>query len=267
MFKRVIFQGFIVISSFLLLWIGFTKIDFMGFFKAKEHIQNLEVELGELIWENIENSEDVIRNDSIDKTIRKLILPICKVNNIEIDSLKIHIINKDEINAFALPHNHIVIYSGLIEDCKNQEALQGVIGHEMAHIINNHLMKKLSKEIGISVLLSATTGGDGGATIGQIVNTLTSSAYDRNLEKEADISSVKYMIKAQINPKPMADFMYQLAQESSINENFYWIADHPESEERSKYILHYIKGKKISKKLTISQSDWEDFKTQISSIK
>jgi predicted Zn-dependent protease len=92
---------------------------------------------------------------------------------------------------------------------------------------------------------------------------LTSSAYDRALEKEADITSVDYMIKAHIDPKPMADFMYEMALNSKIDKNMYWIANHPESEERARYILAYIKGKKLKNKESISEKDWKTFQDEI----
>jgi hypothetical protein len=71
------------------------------------------------------------------------------------------------------------------------------------------------------------------------------------------------MIKADINPKPMADFMYQMAQDSGINKAMYWIADHPESEERAKYIVEFIKGKKLKNKQTLSEKDWKTFQEEV----
>jgi beta-barrel assembly-enhancing protease len=263
MMKKMIFQGLIIVLGFFLLWFGFSQLDFMTFFKVKERTEFVESKLGDLIWEEISNTEDVITNDSVVKTLDKLVNPICEANDIERDSLKIHIVQKDEINAFALPNNHLVVYSGLIEDCKKQEALQGVLGHEIAHIEKNHVMKKLSKEIGYSVLLSATSGGKGGQMAKEVLKMLTSSAYDRALEKEADIASVDYMLKAKIDPKPMADFMYQMAQDSKIPDGMSWIVDHPESEERAKYILEYIKGKKLKSKETIAEKDWKTFQAQV----
>ena len=97
----------------------------------------------------------------------------------------------------------------------------------------------------------------------EILKTLSSSAYDRSLEKEADITSVKYLLKANIDPKPMADFMYQMAQDSNMDKSMYWIADHPESEERAKYILEYIKGKKLKSKSTLSEKDWKTFQEEV----
>lgn len=260
MIQKTVAQALIIVASFFLIWFGFSQIDFMKLFKVRERTENIEHKLGDLIWNQLEDSEKIIYNDTITKSLDKLLKPLCDANGIDQDSLKVHIIKKDEINAFALPNNHLVVYTGLIEDCKKQEALQGVLGHEIAHIEKNHVMKKLSKEIGYSVLLTAAGGSKGGQMAREILKTLSSSAYDRSLEKEADITSVKYMMEADINPKPMADFMYQMAQDSSINKNLYWIADHPESEERAKYILEYIKGKNLKNKQTLSEKDWNTFK-------
>lgn len=263
MINKTIFQGLIIAIAFFGIWFGLSQVDFVKLFEIDKHTTTAENKIGDLIWDEIQETEDVVTNDSIVKTLDKLINPICKANNIERDSLKIHIVDKDEVNAFALPNNHLVVYTGLIEDCKKQEALQGVLGHEIAHIEKNHVMKKLSKEVGLSVLLSAASGGKGGQILKEIFKTLSSTAYDRSLEKEADMESVKYLLKADINPEPMADFMYELAQKQDIPSGFGWISTHPESEERAKYILDYLKGRKFQKKQILTEKEWEDYKKQV----
>ena len=265
MINKTIFQGLIIAIAFFGIWLGLSRIDFVKFLEIKKHTASTEHKIGDIIWNQIHDSEKVITNDSIVKTLDKLIEPICKANHIERDSLKIHIIQKDEINAFALPNNHLVVYTGLIKDCQKQEALQGVLGHEIAHIENNHVMKKLSKEVGLSVLLTATAGDKGGAILKKIFKTLSSTAYDRTLEKDADMQSVKYLLKADINPEPMADFMYVMAQEQKTPQALSWISTHPECEERAKYILDYLRGKKLEKKQTLTQKEWENYKKQIKS--
>jgi beta-barrel assembly-enhancing protease len=261
--NNALFQGLIVLILFFGLFLGLSQINYSKIFEIEKRTTSAEQNIGDLIWEEIQDSENEVLNDSIVKTLDKLILPICEANDIERDSLKVHIVEKDEVNAFALPNNHLVVFTGLITDCKKQEALQGVIGHEIAHIENNHVMKKLSKEIGLSVLLSATTGGKGGEIIKEILSTLSSSAYDRTLEKEADLESVKYLLNADINPEPLADFMFELAQEHEIPKGLEWVSSHPESEARAKYILEYLKGKKYKKTQTLTQKEWDDYKIQI----
>lgn len=266
MINKTIFQGLTIAVVFFGMWFALSRVDFVGFFKIEKHTVAAENKIGDLIWDQIRETENVVTNDSIVKELDKLILPICKANNIERDSLKVHIVEKDEINAFALPNNHLVVYTGLITECKKQEALQGVLGHEIAHIEKNHVMKKLSKEVGLSVLLSAASGGKGGAILKEIFKTLSSTAYDRALEKEADMESVKYLLKADINPEPMADFMYELAQKHDTPDGFGWISTHPESEDRAKYILEYLKGKKYQKKQTISDADWKAYQEKIKDL-
>jgi beta-barrel assembly-enhancing protease len=259
---KTISKGLVVIALFFGVWMLLSQINFVKHFKVKEAKTGTEKTLGDIIWNEIEATETIIFDDSIVNTLDSLLLPICKENNIVRDSLKVHIIDKDEINAFAMPDNHLVVYTGLIKACKNEQALLGVLGHEIAHIEGNHVMKKLSKEIGLSVLLSITTGANS-TVISQIVKTLSSSAYDRSLETEADMESVKYMLNANIDPRPFADFLYELSLDNELHKYTYWVSTHPESEARAKTILNYLKTKKIKSKPILTNEAWEDFKNSI----
>lgn len=258
---NTILKGLGILVSFFGLWFLLAQIDLVAFFKIKEAKSSTESTIGSIIWDEIEKTEDIIYDDVIIKTLDSLLLPLCEKNNIERDSLKVHIINTDEINAFAMPDSHLVVYTGLIEASKNEEALLGVLGHEIAHIEGNHVMKKLSKEIGFSVLLSMTGANTG--VIKEAISTLSSSAYDRSLEREADLKSVEYMLKANIDPRPFADFMYELSLDNDLHKYTYWISTHPESEARAKYILNKVKGKKITSKKILSEHGWENFEKAI----
>lgn len=260
---KALIKGSSILVIFFGIWFLLSQIDFVTFFKIDKAKNATEKGLGDIIWDEIKMSEDMIVNDSISNTLDKLLKPLCKENGIERDSLKVHIIQKDEVNAFALPDGHLVVYSGLIEASKSEQALIGVLGHEIAHIENNHVMKKLSKEIGFSVLLSITTGNKNNKVVREIMQVITSSAYDRSLEKEADITSVEYMIKAKVDPAPFADFLYEMSFDNKLTSALSWINSHPESEERAKYVLEYIKGKKLNKNSILSEIEWKYFKEAV----
>lgn len=260
---KTLFKGLSIVAAFFGMWFLLSQIDYITVFKIDKAKSATEKGVGDMIWDQIKTTEDIIVNDSITKTLDKLLKPLCKENDIERDSLKVHIIKKDEVNAFALPNGHLVVYTGLIEASKNEQALIGVLGHEIAHIENNHVMKKLSKEVGLSVLMSVTTGNNNGKVMRELMHTLSSSAYDRSLEKEADMVSVEYMLKAKVDPAPFADFLYDMSFDNKLESALSWINSHPESEERAKYVLEYIKGKKLDKKSILSQKKWEDFKKSI----
>lgn len=236
--KKVIIQGLVTVSIFLGGWWALTQINWMGIFEVKRITNDTEKKLGDLFWEYFSKEGSENKNSGIDSTTRNIITKICKANNIDTTKIKPHILNSDEVNAFALPDGHLVIYTGLIKDADNPEELAGVIAHEIAHIQLNHVMKKLVKEVGLSTLFAIASGG-GGATK-EMAKILSSTAFDRELEKSADLKAVDYLIRANINPKPFADFLYKISvKENNSTKYFTWISTHPNSEERAKYIIDY----------------------------
>ncbi len=257
MVKKTLFQGLVLGGCFLGAWLAFSQVDFMKLFNAERAGDRTEYKLGKIFWESIERQEEVVTNDSVNDGVRKILDRIAEENGVEKDSIKLHIVSKDEVNAFAMPGNHMVVYTGLITESKNEAELAGVIGHELAHLEKNHVMKKLAKEVGLALLLQMATGGQGSEMVGESVRMLSSSAYDRKLEREADMSSVDYLLKAGIDPRPFADFLYRMAQGADVPSAVYWVSTHPESAERAKAVLRYASGKKFTKKEVLQPSEWK----------
>ena len=259
--QKALFQLLAIVAIFLTLWLGLSQINWRKKLKIDQLNQNSEEKIGDLFWKSISNSEKEITTKKAIQPLDTLMQVICKANKIEFKKLKIHLIDKDEINAFALPNNHLVIYTGLITNCDNEAALLGVLGHELAHIEKKHIFKKLVKEIGLATLISMTTNGNSSSAISQALQILTSSSYDRSLETEADLASVDYLIKAQINPEPFADFLYQMSNaDSNMPQQIYWISTHPESKKRAEAIVDYIKNKTIIKNKILTPDNWLSFK-------
>ena len=92
MIKKTILQGAIILLGFLIVWFAFSQLDFMTFFKIEKRTTNVENTLGDLIWGEIEGTENVVANDSVIKTLDQLLQPICDANNLTRDSLKVHIV-------------------------------------------------------------------------------------------------------------------------------------------------------------------------------
>jgi predicted Zn-dependent protease len=118
-------------------------------------------------------------------------------------------------------------------------------------------MKKLIKEVGLSALISITTGNSGSEIIKQTAKLLSSTAYDRNLEREADRKAVEYMVKAHIDPEPYANFLYKLSENNSQIENqLIWISTHPESKERAEFIIEYSREMSKTFQPILTQQSW-----------
>lgn len=262
--RKLILQGIVTILLFFGTWFALKQIDWVKIFKVKQVTDKTEQKLGELFWKVFKNTETENKNIQVVNSMDSIVTHICKANKIDREKIKIHILNKEDINAFALPNGHLIVYSGLILNSDSQEELTGVLCHEIAHIELNHVMKKLVKEIELSVLISMTTGNGGAEIIKETAKMLSSSAFDRNLEKEADIKAVDYLINAKVNPIPFANFLYKLSdKENEATKYLTWISTHPDSKNRAEYIVEYSKGKSTNYKPILSEETWKKLKEEL----
>jgi predicted Zn-dependent protease len=264
--KRLIFQLVVLVGIFIIGWLSFSQFNWRKLLKVEIIKSESKHKIGDLVWESVSNMETEITETSSKTCIDSLVEKICVSNHIEPSTIKVHILQKNEENAFALPDDHLVIYSQLITYCESEEELAGVLAHEIAHMQLNHVMKKLGKEIGLSVILASTTGNNP-IIIQKIARLLSSTAYDRKLETEADVKGVEYLINAQINPRGLATFLMKLAKnEKNILSEIDVISTHPDSKSRASKILEITSKKKIQYQSVLHNASWKKLQDTIAEI-
>ncbi|MDR3666793.1 MAG: M48 family metallopeptidase, partial [Ignavibacteriaceae bacterium] len=208
-------------------------------------------------------TEIVVRDSEITVPVNNLVKDICIANGIKADEIRVYVLKNKQVNAFAMPGKQLVIYTGLLDESRNQYELAGVISHELAHIQLGHVKKKLIKEVGLSTLLSVS-GVKGAELAKSIVKLLSSSAYDRNLEEEADLRAVTYLKNTGVNPSYLADFLVRLSKKEPPGQKYFsWISDHPGTKERVKYIRHAISNQPLQNRILISSNNWNSLKNKI----
>src|SRR5690606_9225318 len=140
---------------------------------------------------------------------------------------KFYILQDSTVNAFAIPGGHIFLHRGLFLFCNSAEELAGVISHEIGHCEHRHSMRKLLKEVGLSVVISTLSGGNSGqlTEYGQMV---VSSKFSRDYEKDADKYAVRLMENSSINPVVLSDFFERLNKAGlDYPQSMEWMASHP----------------------------------------
>jgi beta-barrel assembly-enhancing protease len=242
---KAFFQFLLLLGAFFATWFLLSRINFTDRMEINEFSKDKEKKLGELLLESIKRQHDEIRHDSINIVVNDIMSRICEANKIKKGSMKVYVIENSEVNAFALPGDNLVILTGLIKYCKTPEELAGVMAHEISHIQKDHVMKKLVKEVGIAMLFVIVGGNSSFEIISEVLKTVSSRAFDREQETEADLHAVKLLSKAKIDPRGLSDFLFRLSQESEdMPEEFVIISTHPGSADRSVAILNDIKNLK-----------------------
>jgi len=134
------------------------------------------------------------------------------------------ILDNNEINAFATSGGHIYVTRGLINAAKSEDALAGVIAHEVAHIQLKHSIKAIRNNRITQAILVTGTSAAGAATgmdvkqltdvmnesVGEIVQTLVNNGYSQVQEFEADNTALSLMASAKYNPSGLIEMLNSL---------------------------------------------------------
>jgi predicted Zn-dependent protease len=157
--------------------------------------EELSREVLEIIRKRFKIIEDPIVVRYIDRLGKKMV----EVLPPQPFTYHFYVIEEQVFNAFATPAGHIFINSGLIEALQNENELAGVLGHEIAHVANRHISKKIehSKKVQLATLAGMAAGallgvgGAGAAAQGVTMGSMAAGqsvllAYSRDDELEAD---------------------------------------------------------------------------------
>lgn len=257
-------QFVLFVALFFSTWFLLNRIDFMEAFDVAEFSRENERRLGDLMVETITAGHPAMEGDSVRGIPAGILSRICGANGIPDSSITLTVIENSDVNAFALPDRRLVVHSGLIAYCRTPEELAGVVGHEMAHIEGRHVMQKLVKEIGLSMLLTIAGGQSGGEILKQTARTLSSTAFDREAENEADTAAVRYLAAAGIDPEHLANFLYRLSQErTDVPKSLEWLSTHPNSSDRAAEIIRLGKGMDVTPVPIADSLAWASYRRRV----
>jgi predicted Zn-dependent protease len=124
-----------------------------------------------------------------------------------------HVVDSDEVNAFAVPGGYLYVNRGLIEAADSESELAGVLGHEIGHVVGRHSARQMTQQLGLAVIASMALGEDPGLIAqltAQILATGAITSYSRDMESEADGYGVQELYDAGIDPNGLATFFDKL---------------------------------------------------------
>jgi predicted Zn-dependent protease len=172
-----------------------------------------EVAMGKAIAREVEKEFKYVDDPLLQKRVEdigKKIAAVCDRKDID---YHFYALNEEEVNAFSLPGGYVYINKGLIEKCKSDDELAGVIGHEVGHIVARHAIKRLQGAQLYSVLrvltATATNSGEVGLAADVAVTELM-LGYSREDEFLADKLGTKYAKLAGYDPHAMVSFLKTL---------------------------------------------------------
>ena len=260
--KKIILHFLLLAAIFSGVFYGLSRIDFTGAAEIEKLSAESARKLGNLMLKAMLTGKEEITDGNAPAVLDSIKKKLCIAAGLDADSIRLHLVDDSDVNAFALPGNHMVVFTGLVDFSKNPEEVAGVLGHELGHLKLGHLEKKLVKEIGLTMLFTIASGQGGGEIIREMVKMLSSTAFDREYETEADAFAVETMSKAGADAEQLGNFMFRVSQDQNMPEELVFLSTHPDSKKRSAEIIRRARKEKVDRKPLI-QSNWEDIRKEL----
>lgn len=156
-----------------------------------------------------------------------------KIDGYEFD-FKVYLSPK--VNAFAMADGTIRIYSGLMEMMTDDE-LVFVIGHEIGHVVENHIKEKLRLAYAGSAVRKAIAsqqnevGDMARSAIGALTESLLNAQFSQQEEREADDFGVMFLRQKGRDIQPAISALTKLA---ALGGKHSFLSSHPAPAERAK---------------------------------
>ena len=148
--------------------------------------------------------------------------------------LSYFVVQDDAINAFALVGGHIGVHSALFTLTQSESELAGVVGHEIAHILQKHQARAIAGQgrsqwaslAALAVAILASRGSSSQSS--QVTEAAVTSAaamqiqnqldYTREHEREADRVGLTLLERAGFDPRGMGTFFERMLRNNRLNE-------------------------------------------------
>jgi predicted Zn-dependent protease len=175
-----------------------------------------------------------------------------------------HVVDDPQVNAFAVPGGHVVVFTGLLRAADTPEEVAGVLAHEVQHVVLRHSVYGLVRSLGWSATIKILFGSSGPLSgVGQLADQLGSLTFSREQETAADMEGLALLQRAKVDPRGMVTFFEKLSHSES---GIALLSTHPMSADRANRLRAAIAraGAWPTEPLPV---EWAQVKTSVSGVK
>ena len=166
-------------------------------------------------------AQSILRDAETEALLTDMTRPLAVAAGLSPKNFKVVLIQDKEINAFVAGGQIVYINSGLIDAADNVNEVQGVVAHEIGHIVGGHVplandggatgITLLSLVLGVAAMAAgAPEAGTGILMAGQRAAIGKYLAFSRNQESSADAAGVRFLNTAGISGKGLLEFFKKL---------------------------------------------------------
>lgn len=118
-------------------------------------------------------------------------------------------------NAFAIPGGVIVITDQMIRLAANDQAVMGVLAHELGHLQHRHGVRSLLQTMGVATIVNLWMG-DVASVVSAAPAFLLHQKYSRDFERESDQYAIDMLRHNRLPLTPLADMFARFSDPKAL---------------------------------------------------
>jgi len=198
-------------------------------------------------------AQSILRDAETEALFHDMTSPLVAAAGLDTRNVDIVLVNDPEINAFVAGGQAVYVNSGLINEASSANEVQGVVAHELGHVVGGHAIdERGAKQAGnislLSLLLAgaAAAAGGGAAAMGVFMAGQQAAmgsylSYTRGEEEAADAAGAKFLSTAGISGRGSVEFFHKLLNLENrygltrTEEDSFW-STHPMTDDRIQFL-------------------------------
>ena len=203
----------------------------------------------------------LIRDAEIETTIRDYATPLFAAAGLDVEAVRVHLVNDRRLNAFVAGGMNLFINTGLLMRVESPGQLIGVIAHETGHIAGGHLARTEDALRGASATTilayvlgaAAAVAGSGDAAIaiiagGHSIGRQSFLQYSRTQERSADQFAVTTLERTGQSSRGLLEFLEILGDQDVLttSQQTQYARSHPLAQDRVNFVRNQVAGSRFS---------------------
>lgn len=167
-------------------------------------------ELGEKAYESVRDRYYINNSHSALPKLRGMMQRLLRQLDDNNQKFTLYIVETDDVNAFATAGGYIYFTTGILDFVDSDDELAAIMGHEIGHVVEEHVMRQY-KKMALYASLSEQTDIEDLEAIAMNIDLTLNTPFDQIDEYDADKVGVNLAKKAGYNPNRFGDFFTKIA--------------------------------------------------------
>jgi predicted Zn-dependent protease len=181
-----------------------------------------EQALGRAIMRDVYADPRYLDDPEIETYLNQLGYKLVSVSTRNQREFNFFVVNDPTINAFAMPGGNIGVHTGLLLAAQSESELASVVGHEIAHVTQDHIARMVAAQnqsywptmaaLAVALLAARSNPNVASAAIAstQAYSIQNQLNFSRDYEREADRLGYEMLTRGGFDPRGMSGFFNRL---------------------------------------------------------